>query len=600
MAVVPRRIDAPLWVVLLWAFGVYVGSVPFTPYLLDSAELAAAAFSLGVAHPPGEPLALLVGRAAALLPMGSVALRVGLAQALCAIVAALLVWGMVGVLAGARALGEPPLAGPTWSRIERATAWIAIWFFAFAPGVVAMASRPEVYALQTALSLGAVYLALRGRRADDARYFAGASLLVGLGAANHPLVAGLCGLAVLAAVTPLARRRPGVVPLAALAALVGFAVVVYLPARAMTIAADPARHADVIAWGDARTPAGLAWLLSAKTFVQKSAVVHGAADPSALPFLFMEEIGLGATLLAPVGLLVLLRRRATRIDGGVIGIAALGSVIAALIGGIDPSNPDIRGYLAPALACAVVLAAHGLREILASLPLRARLPIAVLALVGALVPRAVAHAGHRGLGQARAADRAAAELLDKLPSRAAIFTGHHETAFLLAYHRAVEGRRADALHAHLGFVRGPGYVERLQLAEPMLAEPLNEYRAGRPIMDGLPELDRRHPVRVEPTEFLPPSLRAQLVPAPSLFALRDSRSAPATPVLPAKPPDAWRFEALGDRQVRGYLAFRAYREAELACENRLAAYARARLAELATLVPRDTRAAELRARCGAP
>ena len=43
-------------------------------YLLDSAELAQAAFGLGVAHPPGEPVAALWGKLFCLLPVGSAAL----------------------------------------------------------------------------------------------------------------------------------------------------------------------------------------------------------------------------------------------------------------------------------------------------------------------------------------------------------------------------------------------------------------------------------------------------------------------------------------------------------------------------------------------
>ncbi|MGZ3442447.1 MAG: protein O-mannosyl-transferase family, partial [Polyangia bacterium] len=57
-------------------------------YWLDSSELAAAAWGLGVAHPPGHPLPSLLGRACTLVPLGSIAFRVGLASALAGAAAA--------------------------------------------------------------------------------------------------------------------------------------------------------------------------------------------------------------------------------------------------------------------------------------------------------------------------------------------------------------------------------------------------------------------------------------------------------------------------------------------------------------------------------
>ena len=45
----------------LLAFAAYVFCATPAPYPLDSAELATAAFGLGVAHPPGEEFTLLLG-----------------------------------------------------------------------------------------------------------------------------------------------------------------------------------------------------------------------------------------------------------------------------------------------------------------------------------------------------------------------------------------------------------------------------------------------------------------------------------------------------------------------------------------------------------
>ncbi|HYQ88615.1 MAG TPA: DUF2723 domain-containing protein, partial [Candidatus Binatia bacterium] len=53
----------------------------------DSGELILAAHSLGIPHPPGYPLWLLLARCADLLPWGTVALRVNALSALFSAVA---------------------------------------------------------------------------------------------------------------------------------------------------------------------------------------------------------------------------------------------------------------------------------------------------------------------------------------------------------------------------------------------------------------------------------------------------------------------------------------------------------------------------------
>jgi hypothetical protein len=63
-----------------------------TAYPLDSAELATAAFGLGVAHPPGEETSLLFAKLFTLLPLGSVAFKVALSQAAAGALAAVLVF----------------------------------------------------------------------------------------------------------------------------------------------------------------------------------------------------------------------------------------------------------------------------------------------------------------------------------------------------------------------------------------------------------------------------------------------------------------------------------------------------------------------------
>jgi hypothetical protein len=66
---------------------------------------------------------------------------------------------------------------------------------------------------------------------------------------------------------------------------------------------------------------------------------------------------------------------------------------------------------------------------------------------------------------------------------------------------------------------------------------------------------------------------------------------------PPRLPQTALAEAERDRQVRGFLGWRAYLDAGLACERGLGDLARVRLGELGALVPEDRRAQELAASC---
>ncbi|HEX7500217.1 MAG TPA: DUF2723 domain-containing protein, partial [Polyangia bacterium] len=79
----------------LAAFAAYALCATPTAYPLDSAELATAAFGLGVAHPPGEEASLLWAKLFTLLPLGSVAFKVALSQAAAGALAAMLVFLLV-------------------------------------------------------------------------------------------------------------------------------------------------------------------------------------------------------------------------------------------------------------------------------------------------------------------------------------------------------------------------------------------------------------------------------------------------------------------------------------------------------------------------
>jgi hypothetical protein len=184
----------------LAVFALYVMTLAPTTAMWDASEYITAAYTLGIPHPPGNPLFVLLGRVASLLPVGGVAMRVNLLAAVSSAAAAA-VWFLVAERVLAQWFTErwPRLAGASLAALLSATAF-TVWN----QSVV----NEKVYTVSLAFFAVVSWLTVLwcddpdGRRAD--RLLVLIAYLVGLGYANHPagfLVAPAVGVAVLA-------RRP--------------------------------------------------------------------------------------------------------------------------------------------------------------------------------------------------------------------------------------------------------------------------------------------------------------------------------------------------------------------------------------------------------
>jgi hypothetical protein len=99
----------------------------------DGGELITASFTLGVPHPPGYPTYVVLGKLVSLLPLGTVAFRYNLFSAVCAALAAGLLFAAI------RAHWD--------GRVRPVTAIAAALAFAWLPLVWSQAVVAEVYAL---------------------------------------------------------------------------------------------------------------------------------------------------------------------------------------------------------------------------------------------------------------------------------------------------------------------------------------------------------------------------------------------------------------------------------------------------------------------
>ena len=160
----------------------YCRTLAPTVTLVDSGELIVTAHFLGVAHPPGFPLYMMLAHLASLVPWGSVALRVNAASALFAALASamltLVVAELMMVASSLAALKRSPkkksgkkMPHGIGLEMERnfrlvvlAPALVSGLLLAFSRTHWSYATIAEVYTLNTLLILSVFFLTLRWRR----------------------------------------------------------------------------------------------------------------------------------------------------------------------------------------------------------------------------------------------------------------------------------------------------------------------------------------------------------------------------------------------------------------------------------------------------
>ncbi|HEX4462247.1 MAG TPA: DUF2723 domain-containing protein, partial [Polyangia bacterium] len=387
----------------------------------------------------------LIGRACAMLPFGTVALRVGLASA----------------LAGAAAAAQTTRLGALVARRARTTAQsnagiddllgaAAGLTFGLSYAAAFQAVRPEVYALSALLVVTAAYEVARFDESGDRRRLYVAALAAGLALSNHHLLALTFVVPAALVMAPRAGWRTSARAIAIASAVI-VAVWAYLPLRA-------ARH-PLVDWGAPTTLARIYWTVSARAF-QKAVARGTIGDVGSVAAALAAELWLVGAFLALGGAYVLVRLGRARL-AMVLLLAALCDAATPALVGFDPANPDAYGYLEAAVA---LLAALGC-ALVAALAAQAQRPRLMRALAAALVI-AVAAGGLSGRARwSRAAfwDTGAAlgRFVDAAPARARVVTSDFQTIFALWYLAVAEARRPDVEIVHRHFLAYPGYRDEI-------------------------------------------------------------------------------------------------------------------------------------------
>jgi hypothetical protein len=471
---------------LLVALLVYCITLAPTVTLVDSGELIVAARSLGVAHPPGFPLYVLLAHLATWPPVGNVAVRVNLASAvfgaLATAVTALLSAQMVlGMDVQAITLKRPParLRNADQPDIGSGLVWlpaiVAALLLAFSRTLWSYATVAEVYTLNTLLIAVVFFVVLRWRYditaspslATDRRLYAAAFLLgLALGVHHVSVVLALPAIALLLYRTRAQVFRNKAMIFATFCALAGLAVYAYLPIAAA--------RAPLLNWGDPRTLQRFWWHITGRQFQAYFSLSPASVSSQLATFAGFagREFGppwLPAALgLSLAGLYALFRRERTIFWFLLLVIAA--NVTYASTYEIAE---DKAAYFLPAFLAIVLAAGCGARfliEAASATRLRCAAPIAGTALL--LVPL-VALAGNFRFNdhhQDFIAHDYVDNILEVIQPGGMLLTLDWQVYSPMLYVRAIERVRRDAVVIDLNLLRRSWYFDYLGREYPRLIE----------------------------------------------------------------------------------------------------------------------------------
>jgi len=397
-------------------FAVYAAGACRTIYVGDSGELVAAAATLGIPHPSGYPLYVVLGKLWTLLvPVGSVAFRMSLFSAAAAAAACGVVFWLC------RRLG-----------LQAWAAAAAALLLAFSPSFWGEANIQRVYALNALFVAFATAAAFAWHRSREARALVLAFFLCGLGATNHTFMAIFAlALALFAIATAPALMKDWWTALRAGGAFaVGLLPYAYLPLRS---GADP-----VLDWGNPETLSNFIAVVLRRGFWGR-AFIRGPGDLPVIAGDYLRGLGVetlwAGAILALIGAVVGWRRRWPVL----LPLLVMAGNLAALV--IHGSRADIfiwHRYYIPSYLMAAVLAGMGAQALCERLPRR-------LLLLPLVVPLVLLVTGWRDFDRSRyrIAEDFSRALLSTLPPGAHLAASDDNILFVLIYLHFVEGARPD-------------------------------------------------------------------------------------------------------------------------------------------------------------
>lgn len=419
-------------VAFLVAFVALSIRVPLDVGPRDTGELTAASFVLGVAHPTGSPLCLLLEGLATVLPLGTVVFRHGLVMALATALAA----GLMTAVAFEDERWHP---GPAVAAALGGLVGAAV----VAPTLLRAGTMTEVYAPTALLVAAAIAVASSPTPRPGAL-----GALVGLSLSAHPTARLLVPMV---AVAPLFRglsaRGVSSVGAPVVGALVTAPLALYVPVAAL--------RSPPIAWGDPRTAGAFFrhfWASDLRATFAARTEGHLLADAAAYAKITLLDLGVPLLSLGLVGLALGLRRGGTARIVAALVLADLAYAVKVNPMGIvdrQVGHVALLGLAALAVIPLLGLARRGAARLLAP-------ALAFTGVVGVVLRAAPELVGDEGALVARVFGVPGA--LARLPPRAVLICDGDDTCGGLLYAQLVEGARPDVGVLPRVFAERPTYL----------------------------------------------------------------------------------------------------------------------------------------------
>ena len=426
------------WLACVFPLFVYVLTLCPTIYWDDAGELIAASYTLGIPHPPGHPLYVLIGKLFTLIPAGSVAWRVNLMSAFFGALTCLVLYRII-----LERLEDKP-----W---KTAAALGGAFFFAFAPTVWDQATVAETSTLHSFFMLVLTFFAFRLASGgivwkSENHSLCLFSFIYGLSLTNH--VAGVFFFPAFAYILILKFRGRIFAPrlLGGMLSFffLGLLVYAYLPIRSM---ANPP-----IDWGNPENLSNFIWVITARQYAPNLASE-------------LSLISIGANLVLRAGDL-LHQFTVVGCALGLVGgwalyrterrIVVFSLLVIGVLFYIGLNSAFISAYFIPAFALLGIWIGVGLQRMFgwiarfseringASLGAMMKSSLCTILAAGFVLPLGI-HFKEMDRSDDRYALRYGEQLLNELPEDSALFTVDGYSLFILWYLIYCEGRRPDLM-----------------------------------------------------------------------------------------------------------------------------------------------------------
>jgi hypothetical protein len=484
--------------VFLIALVVYSWTLAPTVTLTDSGELIVAAYGLGVAHPPGFPLWVVLAHLASLVPVGNVAARINFSSAVFAALAcALLTLVVAELLVTAFCFAAPRRRNKPVRRGVNIESSKAGGLFMFAPAVGAgllmafsrtlwsYATITEVYTLNALLVLLVFFLVVRWRRriietrTDSSAAVAthdtliyGAAFVFGLAMGVHHVTVALT----LPAVAVVVYRTEGLKFFTSRRLL--YAALISIGALILVYSYLPwaASRSPAMNWGNARSLQEVWWHITGRQYR-----VFFSFSPAAMGGQFVEFCRMVLREFAftwlplPLFLAVAGLASAYRRDRTAFWFLLL-IVLADLAYALSYEiAEDKDAYYLPAFISIAIAAGLGIHRLVQLAALR-RSPMwtpSVAAAAAIVLTSATAFAANWPFNNRRhyfIADDYVENLFSTIAPNGLLLTQDWQVASPTLYAQEIEQRRRDVKVVDINLLRRSWYFDYLKHAHPGLMD----------------------------------------------------------------------------------------------------------------------------------